>query len=360
MSHTAPRSSATDQPTARGGRGQRQCHRAPRPHPGLAVRAQAAVDRRRRLLLRVLRHRHDLLCGAGHRDAVPRVEGDGHTVGDQQPDRLHHRRVRRQHDRRQVGPEAQPRDIRRGVLDRHRARRGEHERHRVDRVPLHLGARNRSGDRRGHHLHQRAVTGSPARALHELGDDRRLRGIRGRAVHRARARAHVRVRVADPVPDRRARRRDDPVHAARSAAVSPLARLPGTDRRGARDRRRGRGDRARGDGRRPPSRTRARARRGAGRARPGQGAAPPPDGGPRAAVRRDLVRLLHRQLRLADAGADAVHRQGLQPRRQHHLPGRVRDRLPGRRVRHHPLQRPLSSASTRPRCSRWRGRSRCS
>ena len=74
------------------------------------------------------------------------------------------------------------------------------------------------------------------------------------------------------------------------------------------------------DRRRPPARARARARRSAGRTIAGQGPAPPPDGGTRAAVRRDLVRLLHRQLRVADAGADAVHRQGLQPGRQHHLP----------------------------------------
>ena len=82
-----------------------------RPDPGLAVRAEVAVGGRCRLLLRVLRHRHDLLRGPGDRHAVPRLQGDRHPVGDQQPDRLHHRRPGRQHDRRQVGAPAEPGDL---------------------------------------------------------------------------------------------------------------------------------------------------------------------------------------------------------------------------------------------------------
>ena len=274
MSHTAPPSSRTESSTVKG-------------HTGRAS-VTARLDR-----IPVWPYERKLLwiVGAGNR--------------------LHHRGVRRQHDRRQVGTEAQPRYLRRGVLAGHRARRGEHQRRGVDRFPVHRRPRHRRGDRGGHHLHRRAVARPSARSLHELGHDRGLRGLLGRAVHRPWPGAHIRVRVADPVPDRRARRRDDPVHAPRAAAVAALARLPGTHRRGSRVGCGGRGDRARGDRRRSPARAGAGPRRGAGRERSGQGAAPPPDGGPRAAVRRDLVRVLHRQLRLADAGADAVHRQGL-------------------------------------------------
>ena len=63
----------------------------------------------------------------------------------------------------------------------------------------------------------------------------------------------------------------------------------------------------------PAPGARAGAGRGEGRAVPSRGAAAPADGRTPRPVRRDLVRLLHRELRLADARADAVHRQGLQP-----------------------------------------------
>src|SRR5437763_294916 len=57
-------------------------------------------------------------------------------------------------------------------------------------------------------------------------------------------------------------------------------------------------------------------------------------------VRRNLVRLLHRELRLADTRADAVRRQGLQPRGQHDLPDRLGPWISRRGVHHDAVQRP--------------------
>ena len=188
---------------------------------------EAPVGRRRGLLLRVLRHRHDLVRRTGDRDAVPRLQGDRHPVGHEQPDRLHHRCVRRQYDRRQVGSEAEPRYLGRGVLGRHGAGRAQHERHRADRVPLHRRARDRRRDRCGHHLHRRAFAGAAARPLHELGHDRCLRRLRRGAVHRPRTGADFASGWRILFADRRARRRHDPVHAPRAAAVAALARRAG-------------------------------------------------------------------------------------------------------------------------------------
>ena len=271
MSHTAPRSRRTGQSISRGRSGGAAIGRSADAAGGRSGSDASVTARLDRIPVWPYDRKLLWIVGAGYffaffdivtiSFAAPVIatqfhvsKGDGHTVSDEQPDRLHHRRVRRQHDRRQVGTKAQPGYLGCGVLRRHGARRGEHERPGADRVSVHRRARDRRRDRRGHHLHRRAVARAAARPLHELGHDRGLRGLRGRAVHRPRPRSDVRVRLADPVPDRRARRRDDPVHAARPAALSALARVPGTDRRGARARRRGRGDRARGDRRRSPAR----------------------------------------------------------------------------------------------------------
>jgi hypothetical protein len=54
----------------------------------------------------------------------------------------------------------------------------------------------------------------PAGSVHQLGNHRCLCWLRGCALHRPRAGAELCQWLADPVPDRRARRSDHPVHAA--------------------------------------------------------------------------------------------------------------------------------------------------